>query len=542
MTVLSGHSAGRGSVGDLTEVGRHRRRRVHRVAPRRPPARRGRESTSSTTCRPAALANLAEARSAGGALKIHHLDAGGDELADTLIGLRGPEIYHLALLPRHGRLPRRWASSFTSMLGVLEAARRRRGHQGRRRPAGDRAVRPPRRRDLPVKEGRSSPRRARRGRQGDRRPARRVPRARGSSSRRWPWRRVRAAPAARRRGRGGDGRRPPPAGTAADHRRRAPDPRLRVRRRRRRRPRAGRPAGERPRRQRRHRRPDVLRDLWALVAGGRRAGVVGPGPTRRAARFAVSPVRARIHLGWSPWTGRRRPAAIAAGARPTLTPSTLAHRPSGRSGGRGGARRRGRHHRRVTTRACRPPRRRRRARRRRGRSPARSRSVRRAGRHRPRLGSWPSSASIRSAGPLSAWPPTIGDTATTGRAERRAGRRRREARIGPIDTSGFDGAITTTRGRSPHERLGRQAQRVAGEADRRHRHVVAQAYEVVLERHLLAVPASSTIVDRAPSVIGQERDGDVPRPSRSRRSPRSAGALGQPAVRYRWVARSDRRG
>ena len=45
-----------------------------------------------------------------------------------------------------------------------------------------------------------------------------------------------------------------------------------------------------------------LRDLWALVAPD------GPAPTFAAARadeldrFAVSPVRARIHLGWSPWT------------------------------------------------------------------------------------------------------------------------------------------------------------------------------------------------------------------------------------------------
>ena len=45
-----------------------------------------------------------------------------------------------------------------------------------------------------------------------------------------------------------------------------------------------------------------LRDLWKLVSPD------GPPPTFAAARpdeldrFAVSPVRARIHLGWSPWT------------------------------------------------------------------------------------------------------------------------------------------------------------------------------------------------------------------------------------------------
>lgn len=46
------------------------------------------------------LANLSDARSAGGALKIHHLDAGSTD-ADTLIGMRRPDvIYLLAVLPR----------------------------------------------------------------------------------------------------------------------------------------------------------------------------------------------------------------------------------------------------------------------------------------------------------------------------------------------------------------------------------------------------------------------------------------------------------
>src|SRR5215203_1725752 len=48
------------------------------------------------------LANLAEARGAGGALKIHHLDARSADL-DTLIGMRRPEVvYLLAVLPRPG--------------------------------------------------------------------------------------------------------------------------------------------------------------------------------------------------------------------------------------------------------------------------------------------------------------------------------------------------------------------------------------------------------------------------------------------------------
>ena len=47
----------------------------------------------------------------------------------------------------------------------------------------------------------------------------------------------------------------------------------------------------------------AIRDLWSLVAGG-----AGSTPTFAAAdpdeiqRFALSSVRARIHLGWSSWT------------------------------------------------------------------------------------------------------------------------------------------------------------------------------------------------------------------------------------------------
>ncbi len=46
-----------------------------------------------------------------------------------------------------------------------------------------------------------------------------------------------------------------------------------------------------------------VRDLWRTVAGAA-GGASSSGPARRdeLARFALSPVRARIHLGWSPWT------------------------------------------------------------------------------------------------------------------------------------------------------------------------------------------------------------------------------------------------
>lgn len=70
------------------------------------------------------LANLAEARTSGGALKFHHLDAATKE-TDSSIGARRPDvIYHLALLPRGQEDPTAMGESFASTLAVLEAARR----------------------------------------------------------------------------------------------------------------------------------------------------------------------------------------------------------------------------------------------------------------------------------------------------------------------------------------------------------------------------------------------------------------------------------
>lgn len=46
-----------------------------------------------------------------------------------------------------------------------------------------------------------------------------------------------------------------------------------------------------------------LRDLWQAVGGGIGSDSdVVPARVDEVQRFAVSPVRARIHLGWSPWT------------------------------------------------------------------------------------------------------------------------------------------------------------------------------------------------------------------------------------------------
>ena len=46
----------------------------------------------------------------------------------------------------------------------------------------------------------------------------------------------------------------------------------------------------------------TLRDLWSLIAPGGPAPLQGPARADELGRFAVSPVRARIHLGWAPWT------------------------------------------------------------------------------------------------------------------------------------------------------------------------------------------------------------------------------------------------
>ncbi len=70
------------------------------------------------------LANLAAARASGGALRIHHLDAASTE-ADSSIGIRHPDvIFQLALLPRHDSSPAAQAEAFLSVLATLEAARR----------------------------------------------------------------------------------------------------------------------------------------------------------------------------------------------------------------------------------------------------------------------------------------------------------------------------------------------------------------------------------------------------------------------------------
>jgi UDP-glucose 4-epimerase len=70
------------------------------------------------------LANLSAARGAGGALRIHHLDATSSE-AESSIGLRRPDvIFHLALLPRHDGSATAQVEAFASAVAMVEAARR----------------------------------------------------------------------------------------------------------------------------------------------------------------------------------------------------------------------------------------------------------------------------------------------------------------------------------------------------------------------------------------------------------------------------------
>ncbi len=252
------------------------------------------------------LGNLAEARSVGGALKIHNLDAASAD-ADSLLGMRRPDVvYHLALFPRSDRSAHVQGRGFTSALVLLDAARRHGiGRVVVALPAsaiyGQPAVSA-----LPVKEGELEPR-------GVRGVAARAvvdllvthrehdmvefaalamanvygPRQRADAGVVAAFRDALAtgtAPVF-----DGDGRQTRDFVYVDD----AVDALVR--------------SGERSSglvinigtgEQ------TAVRDIWQRLSGG-----AGPepqlGPPRRddLVRFAVSPVRARIHLGWSPWTG-----------------------------------------------------------------------------------------------------------------------------------------------------------------------------------------------------------------------------------------------
>ena len=176
------------------------------------------------------LANLAVARSEAARLDaselhIHTLDACSADLA-TMIAMHRPrEIFHLALLPRHDATPIALGRSFTSMLGVLDAARRSGVTKVVVALPATAMYGHPSSRELPVKEGPL----VARGVRGVVAKAivellSAVPRGVGHrvhGAR--PGVGVRATAAARRRCRGVDGRRRRPRAIAGADRRRPPD-------------------------------------------------------------------------------------------------------------------------------------------------------------------------------------------------------------------------------------------------------------------------------------------------------------------------------
>jgi UDP-glucose 4-epimerase len=253
-----------------------------------------------------ALHNLAAARAARGELSIHTLDAMSADLA-ALIALRRPsEIYHLAVLPPAQRAAVELGHSFTSVLGMLDAARRSGvakvvvalpatalyGHPGAR--------------DLPLKEAALEPR----GVRGV--VAKAMVDLLGVYRERWGIEFTALALATvygpRQRADGGvvaaladaaqEGRPPPITGDGRQTRDLvfvddAVDALVR--------------AGERGSGLVVNVGTGVqtsVRDLWSKLTAGADAPeprFLAPRPDELA-RFALSPVRARIHLAWSPWT------------------------------------------------------------------------------------------------------------------------------------------------------------------------------------------------------------------------------------------------
>jgi UDP-glucose 4-epimerase len=250
------------------------------------------------------LANLAAARAMGGSLKIHHLDAATPEFG-SLIGMRAPDVvYHLAAVPRSDQSAA-LARAFGATLSLLEAAR---AHRVPKivvaLPAAVLYGRPANR-DLPVKEGAIEPRGLRGvlaravidacsiARESDAVEFTALALANVYGPRQRPEAGVVAAfAAAAAAGRAptitGDGRQTRDFVFVDD----VVDALVR--------------AGERGSGlvinvgtgdQ------TTIRDLWTALAGPA-AAAPDHQPVRpdELHRFAVSPVRARIHLSWSPWT------------------------------------------------------------------------------------------------------------------------------------------------------------------------------------------------------------------------------------------------
>ncbi len=251
------------------------------------------------------LANLAEARAMGAALKIHHLDAAAPE-AGSLLGMRRPDVvYHLAAIPRGPLSAAALATAFATTLTLLDAARAHRIAKVVVALPATALYGRPSSRDLPLKELPFEPR-------GIRGVIARAtidllstyreqdaveftalalatvygPRQRADAGV------VASLAAALRDGRpaaiSGDGRQTRDLLFVDD----AVDALVR----------AGSRGGGLTINVGTGQQTTV-RDLWSAIGGGS-----APPPVAAAARpdeiprFALSPVRARIHLGWSPWT------------------------------------------------------------------------------------------------------------------------------------------------------------------------------------------------------------------------------------------------
>jgi NDP-sugar pyrophosphorylase family protein/nucleoside-diphosphate-sugar epimerase len=246
----------------------------------------------------------ATARAAGGELHIQTLDACSPEFAE-LIALRRPTtIYHLALLPGHDAPPREQGRGFTAMLAVLEAARAAGVEKVIVALPATALYGHPSGRDLPLKEGTLQAR----GVRGvvakaivDLLTAYREQFAveftalaltsvygpRQQAGRGVVATAIAAAEAGAPFAVTGDGRQTRDFVYVDD----VVDALARAGRRG-----SGLVVNVGTGVQ------TSLRELWAHVAPGGPPTAAAPGRADELARFAVSPVRARIHLGWAPWT------------------------------------------------------------------------------------------------------------------------------------------------------------------------------------------------------------------------------------------------
>ena len=251
------------------------------------------------------LGNLADARSVRGSIKIHHLDAASGEFA-SLIGMRAPDVlYHLAAIPRGDVSSALLARSFVVNMAVLDAARAHRVPKVVVTLPATALYGRPASRDIPLKELPIEPRGVRgvvaralvdllnayRELDGVEFTALALSSVYGPRQR--PEHGVVAAFRAAADAKAapvitGDGRQTRDFLFVDD----AVDAIVR--------------AGERGSglvinvgtgEQ------TSLRDLWKAISGtaGQEAQFV-PSPPDEITRFAVSPIRARIHLSWSPWT------------------------------------------------------------------------------------------------------------------------------------------------------------------------------------------------------------------------------------------------